>query len=122
MIAPGLSKAGKLAEGGDIENAELEDLAPAIGALFETLDDDKVDALLGEVLKHATIVMPDEAGHLKVYDLSKGDEIDFAFTGKLPLMFAVVKYALEVNFGGFFGAKGALAAIAAAAERPSPST
>lgn len=124
VIAPGLSKLGKLASVKDLkpEDVELEDLGPAVAALFEAIDDDQVDALIAEIFKHTIIVLPDEAGQLRAFDLSKGDDIDRAFTGRLSLMFACLKYALEVNFGSFFGANGVLAAIAAAAPKAIPST
>lgn len=122
VVAPGLAKIASGITDGNIKEAELEDIGPAVAALFEALDDDQLDAILLEVFKHATIVMPDSNGTLRVFDLSKGEMVDEAFTGRLPLMFKVAKFSLEVNFGSFFAANGALAALVAAAGKPSSST
>jgi len=122
VVAPGLSKLGKLAAGGDIKDADLEDLSPAVSALFEALTDDQLDRLMGEILAHTTITMPDSSGQMRVFDLSQGVMVDEAFTGRLSLMFAVMKFALEANFGSFFAASGVLAAVARAAESQSSST
>lgn len=122
VIAPGLARIGGASLSGDIKDADLSDLGPAVSALFESLGDDSVDSLLCEILSQATIVMPDDGGTSRLFDLSKPDQIDAAFTGRLPLMFKVAKYALEVNFGSFFAARGVLAAVAAAGARATPST
>lgn len=130
-IGPALSKVvsgtqiSKVRTGQEIsvDDVELGDLDGAIEALFAQLTDDAVDALIVEILKCSSIVMPDDSGSDRLFDLSKTTEIDRAFTGRLPLMFAVMRFALEVNFGPFFGASGGLAAfVRAAALAPSRST
>ncbi len=95
-----------------------EDVSDALSTLFNSLDDASIDALLSDVFKHTTIVPPDKS---MVFDLSKGDVVDKVFTGQLPLMFKVFKFALEVNFGPFFDGNGIFAAVLAGGN-PSPST
>lgn len=121
-VAPALArvKSGSA----DIKDMDIGDIGPAIAGLFESLGDDQLDALMIEIFANTTITMPSSQtqGELRVFDLSKPAEIDNAFTGELPLMFACLKFALEVNFGSFFGAKGVLAGLAATAAKAQPST
>lgn len=127
-VAPALAKIkGTISadeKAADLKEMDLADIGPAIAGLFESLEDDRLDALMLEIFAHTTITMPsgDTQGELRVFDLSRGEQIDSAFTGNLPLMFGCIKFALEVNFGSFFGAKGVIAAVAAMGAKARPST
>lgn len=108
VIGPGLAKLKTDGDASSVKDLELSDIGPAISALFTALDDASIDILLADIFKHANITKPDSKGQLRMYDLSRLEEIDGAFEGQLLLLFKTVKYVLEVNFGSFFGDKGLL--------------
>lgn len=109
-------------DGAKLGDFDVAALGPALSALFESMKDTDLDALIADVLSHTTIVMPNDAGKMHVYDLSNADIIDAAFTGNLPLMMKVIKFALGVNFASFFPASVRDAAPVKAAESPSLSS
>jgi hypothetical protein len=115
VIGPGLAKLKTDGDVSSVKDMELDDLGPAIAALFTALDDASIDILLADIFKHTSITKPDIKGELRMYDLSRVTEVDDAFGCDHLLMLKVVKYALEVNFGSFFGDKGLFAQLLPAA-------
>lgn len=72
-----------------LDNLSMDKLGDAIAQLFETIDDDslieKMDILLQSVTHENNVVSVDY----------------FLFHGNLPILFKVIKKALEVNFKSF---------------------
>lgn len=104
-IAPLLNAA----KGGSLEDIAALDvkvLGPALMVLAEQLDAASFEKLLVDVLRGTIVIANDGNGQVK-HDLSAGRQaIDAAFDGRLRDMFAVAAFALEVNFGDFFGGSG----------------
>lgn len=120
-VGPALSKLRGI-DVKNIKDADIADFGPAVSGLFETLTPDEFDSLSVEILSRCSIAMPDDRGQLKLHDLSKPAGIDDAFSGELKLMFKVMAFALEVNFGNFFDGFGRSDdADPGAAAVPSPS-
>jgi hypothetical protein len=94
---------------------EIAELGPAIGGLFEALTPEEFDGLACEVLSRCWISDVDADGKQVGRDLSKPPQIDLAFQGDLMLMVKTLRWALEVNFGGFF--RELARSVGAAAER-----
>lgn len=120
-VGPALAKLRGL-DVKNVKDADIADFGPAVAGLAESLTPDEFDSLTLEILSRCSITMPDERGSLKLFDLSKPVAIDDAFSGELKLMFKVMAWALEVNFGNFFDGFGqSVDADPAAAAAPSPS-
>jgi hypothetical protein len=79
-------------------DTDIEALGPALGALFTRLEGDELRALVCDLLVGTTVVA-DGA----VRDLSRADNINAVFSSRLGVMFKVLAFVLEVNFGSFFG-------------------
>jgi hypothetical protein len=77
---------------------DIEALGPELGALFTRLEGDELRALVCDLLVGTTVVA-DGA----VRDLSRADNINAVFSSRLGVMFKVLAFVLEVNFGSFFG-------------------
>jgi hypothetical protein len=88
--------------------------ASTLGAAFAQLDVQAAEALLLELLKRTEVVTERDGRRVK-YDLSRGrEELDGAFDeAGIGAMFAVAKFAVEVNFAGFTKSAAALGAGAA---------
>lgn len=93
-IGPALASAAGLDDGMNVSA-----LAPAVAALFTTLDGAEAQALTKEILQSTTVVHDGKQIHL-----GDASMIDHVFTGRLADLFAVVRFALEVNFTDFFDA------------------
>ncbi len=94
-IGPALAKLADV-EDGEVGVAALGD---AVGALCEKLTDAEIEGVTRELLYNATV---DEQPLLPQFDQH--------FAGKPELALAVLAFAVEVNFGGFFDvARNALA-------------
>lgn len=100
--ALGALKGLKVDDKTKLDDIDLGAIAPALTAAFDALAEAEADKLIEEVLKHTTITMPDGRGEMRMFDLSRGEMIDEAFTGSLGLMMRTVVFALGANFGGFF--------------------
>jgi hypothetical protein len=92
--------AGKLASvaGGSTSIGDLDigSAASAIGALFEQVDATEAQQIAKDILAQTSVVT-DEV----IEDLAQKGAIDRVFSGSLLVMFKVMAFALEVNFGDF---------------------
>ena len=104
-----------------IQKMDVGQLAPIFGSVISSLDDAQLDALIADVFAR-TSVNVEHDGVRKIYDLSKGVNIDDAFEGSLSLMFKGMWAAVEVNFGNFFGGSGQSVVVPVLEEmaRPAP--
>ena len=79
-------------KGVDLRKVDLAALLPALGALFDQLDPDEAEAVLKELLQTSLI---DGKPLLPVFDAE--------LQGKMGTILKLLGFALEVNYGGFFG-------------------
>ncbi len=93
-LGPALAKASGLAGTQDVA-----ELAPAIGALFSTLDGVEAQALTKDILAATQVEYEG-----KLILLNTTEMIDHVFTGRLGTLLSVIRFALEVNFSDFFTA------------------
>lgn len=111
VLGPGLGKGldsvlqakggGKLAELLEADTSKLQ-LGPAVEALVDRLDEPTVEAVVNQLADATVLVLGDKAPQLSAV-------FDAHFAGKLGQMFKWLAFALEVQFGDFFGALGSLA-------------
>ena len=73
-------------------------LTQALTLVFEKLDSNELLGLMRDILQSTSVVHNGE-----MYSLDSDDAINRAFDGRLRTMFPVLKFALGVNFGDFFG-------------------
>ena len=74
--------------------------AGMIQSVLGSLDPREVTALLPEVLNSTTALVPDATGG-REFSLADSKNIDLVFSGRLPVLFQVIGFALQVNFQGF---------------------
>lgn len=98
VIAPALGKVQGLTLESDVSA-----LGPALAELFSRLDEADASALVRDVLASSHAVYDG-----KLVPLDRAETIDLVFSGRMRLLLEVLRFALEVNYGDFFG--GALAA------------
>lgn len=86
-----------------LENdVDLDKLGDGVKLLFERVDEDQTLALVEEILADTKISTPD--GKITSEDIAK--VFDMVFSGNYLTMYKVVGFALEVNYGSFFGEGG----------------
>lgn len=111
-LGPALAKASGLAGTQDVA-----ELAPAIAALFSTLDGAEAQALTKDILISTQVEMEG-----KLISLNSTEMIDHVFTGRLGALLQALRFALEVNFSDFFTALASVRSDAlAAGSKPSES-
>lgn len=96
LIMPSLAKLDGLSVGA-LLRAEMSSIGPAVSELFDRLTDSQAEELVREILV-ATAVDVDG----KRVELINGAAIDKVYSGNLPALFSTIRFALEVNYGGFF--------------------
>lgn len=106
----------------DLKGVEVAALAPALMALANTLTPDEFDSLTCALLAQTSVTAADASGTRKNFDLSKPDNIDNAFAGDLKLMFRVLAFSVEVNYGSFFDGLGQRGESLAASPEADPSS
>ncbi len=75
---------------------------PVLAAVFAELDEKTVDFVIKESLGGSYVVVVDSEGKDRRIELTKLDEVDRAFEGKLATMYKAIWFALKVNFADFF--------------------
>src|SRR5262249_40615789 len=94
---PALAKLAGVAKGG-LGDLQVDALGEAVGLLFEKLSDDELESITRELLAAATAngapLMP---------------QFDLMLQGRIDTILKLLKFALEVNYGNFFHALGAVA-------------
>jgi hypothetical protein len=110
VLGPPLAQGLSATSGRGLKEVDLTALAPALEKLFEQLDDAELDALIDGALATARL---DGKEVLPVFDL--------VFRGRLPDVFKLLVFALEVHFADFFDGTGGglLDALKAFASRTS---
>lgn len=81
-----------------LRQADLGSLGPMISDLFARLSDEDAARMIREILVATSVRTPDG----KNVELINDGAIDKAFAGRLPALLAAIKFALEVNYSGFF--------------------
>jgi hypothetical protein len=81
-------------------DTELDLAGSGLFTALQTLDPKEAEHLILEVLVATEVVIPDATGGRAV-PLSKQENINLVFTGKLKLLFQVLGFALSVNFRDF---------------------
>jgi hypothetical protein len=81
----------------DLTKLELEPIGVAIGKLFVDLSETETDAIMRELLQGATYVDGDRI-------VNVWDTFDLHFKGRPAAGLKLVAFAMEVNYGNFFGA------------------
>jgi hypothetical protein len=92
VIAPALSKAPTEIT----DQTDVRDVAPSLVAFFESLDDAAQDSIIVEVMKLSMGTLGGQAlelGNLVHFDRAVGSD--------MGLMYRLLWFALEVNFGDF---------------------
>lgn len=125
-LLPTLAQAFKIAKGRDLSNPNSgmseEDRGKLIAVISETLPGALARASPGEVLELAKVLlepcMVQPKGGKLVRFLEVGDEL---LRGRLPVLLQLMVWSVGVHFGSFFGALGASALAAPAAESNSSS-
>lgn len=74
------------------------DVGLVVAQLFHSLDEDTTLQLIRDLLSGVVVVH-----NGAIVELSSDDAINMVFTGKLKLMLESVKFAIQVNYGDFFG-------------------
>lgn len=129
IAMPALTELGSSLAGGldlsmkpaDLAKVALSRLGPngagkLIGALEGSMrrllreDPATAQRLIGELLSGCTVTVPKEGGGAARVDLNTPAKIQLALSssgGGYGLLFRLLAFALEVNYGGFFGAASA---------------
>ena len=118
VAGPAIGKLAPMLGGGmaGLGKTQVDALAPALVALAGGLAEVQAAKLLADLLGGTIVVATDDNGKLVKHDLSGGTgAIDRAFDGRLMTVFKVAAFALEVNYGDFFGGTGLPAEEAATA-------
>lgn len=97
--------------GGLLKKGAIEDQASAILSLLGAVDEDDVMFIANELLTPCTYRAPDGSGG------NPSDNFDTLFQGRIDLLFKVLVFALQVNFGSFFKGLSERAAAQAAAPK-----
>lgn len=92
-LGPGLATAFGSTQGKDLRGLDVSALGPALERLTAHLDDATLDAVVNEAL--ATV---------RVDGIELLPQFDIVFQGKLGSLFKVLGFAMEVQYGDFFGA------------------
>lgn len=99
-MGPALSKLSITSK--DIGHLDLTMAGEAIAALTQKLTSDELDYIVQQLLYSLAVNgKPCEPGPGKAFDI--------IFAGRTLLVFKLLKFALEVNYGDFFAAAGSLA-------------
>ena len=119
-VGPALAKAMGGAEGGaSFADLDVSQLAPALELLFDRLSEDDLDQIVRELLETSTVELQGRQGRTTKPLLPLIDELL-----EVQDVLNVARFALEVNFKGFFGALvksgGALAALRSTSLPDSP--
>jgi hypothetical protein len=86
------------ADGDELPTAAIDALGDAVRMLFQELDEDKADALVTRLTSRTT------ANGQPIADAV----FDVMFMGRLKLLYRVLAFVLEVNYGDFFDGADAL--------------
>lgn len=102
IVAPVVGKLGGLNFSRAMEMSMAE-LAPAISAMMAGIDPEDVGPLLLEILG-STAATGKFGGAKKDQQVSllTTEDVNLVFKGRLPTLLKVAKFALEVNYAGFF--------------------
>lgn len=86
----------------------------ALNAMFDAMTPELLTSVQFELLKTTTVVRQDPEGKVEKIDLCTGKAaINRAFRGNLKAMFAVMRFAAEVNFTELFAGSGSVADLIA---------
>lgn len=94
IIAPVLGNAEGLSM-----QTDLKDLGPILTAVFTQIDVAGAGALVTEILAGTSVQLDG-----RIIALGQATSVDIVFSGRLPTMMSVIRFALEVNFRDFFSA------------------
>lgn len=94
---PAFAKMEGLTIGG-LGQLDLSALAPALAELFGRLSDRDAADLVRAILEGTSV----REGNGKSVELINDGAIDTVFSGRLPALFAVVRFCVEVNYRDFF--------------------
>ena len=99
VLAPSLAKVAGVDFNSGVENMELSSFLPALTDLLGNLDPDEGQKLIRDLLAGSTAEVDG-----KLFPLDTDEQITLAFGGDLPALLSAARFALEVNYGDFFGA------------------
>jgi hypothetical protein len=116
VLGPGLTQAASLGSVGSLANADVGVIVSGIAGILQTSAEDEVVGIVRDLL--GTTFVTQNGQMVELAPL-----MDLHFQGNLLDLFKVVAFALEVNYGDFFGGllAGGRAKLAAAAPSPNPS-
>lgn len=81
-------------------DTELDLAGSGLISALKSLDPKEAEGLVLDILSGTEVIIPDATGG-RALSLAKQANIDLVFTGKLRMLFQVVGFALQVNFGDF---------------------
>lgn len=116
VLAPALEKLAGM-PAATITGADLELIAPVLGALFARTNGKEVQALVKDLLVSTSVIVDG-----RKVELTSAGAIDSVFGARLMTLLRVVWFVLTVNYSDFIGAAGMLQQVGRAAATPSPST
>lgn len=104
VVVPLMSALLPLA-GGDMDNVNLVEAAPAIAGAFSTLSGEKLQKLIAALLVDDRTIGVEGPG---INGATMMDEktMDLVFAGNAQNMFVLAFYVINANFGDFFGSLG----------------
>lgn len=82
--------------------ADVIKVAPVIASALRDLDPEAASALALEIFASTSAIIDTPSGPRNV-QVNTRENVDIVFMGKLMTMFKALAFAVQVNFGDFFG-------------------
>jgi hypothetical protein len=100
LVAPALRNLPEGFKFRDVEAMGAAKLVPAIVAVCERLQGDKLESLMLELFQHTTAIFK-RGGKAVNVSLADRDMIDEVFDGRVGTLVKAMKFAIGVNFASF---------------------
>jgi hypothetical protein len=123
VLGPALAKAVGSSRGNlSIATLDVGSLSDAVALLFDRLSESELEYLMRELLSTAQVLTDDKWVQLST-GLAGTQPYDAIFAGDLAGLFGCMAFAIEVNYGDFFGVlRGSLQAQMGASRSAESST